>query len=286
MNRQQVFISLIVSTFLGGLVGWAGSQYGQTINGIPIFFICAAFAFGINWLAFIPAYILQTEKFFDLMGSITFISTTILALTLSETIDLRSMILGSLVIIWAVRLGTFLFTRIHAVGKDVRFDTIKPDFFRFLNVWTLQGIWVTFTASSAFIAISTTKRVEMDVFAIVGLIIWVIGFLFEVISDYQKTQFRKNPDNNGKFIKEGLWARSRHPNYFGEIVLWIGVTIIAIPVLHGWQWIALISPVFVSLLLTRISGVPMLEAKAEKKWGGQEDYENYKSQTPVLIPKF
>ena len=286
MNRQQVFTSLIVSTFLGGLVGWAGSQYGQSINDIPIFFICAAFAFGINWLAFIPAYILQTENFFDLMGSITFISTTILAIYLSENFDSRSMILAGLVIIWAIRLGTFLFTRIHAVGKDVRFDTIKPDFFRFLNVWTLQGIWVTFTASSALIAITTTKRVEMDTFAIVGLIIWVVGFLFEVISDYQKTQFRKNPDNNGKFIKEGLWARSRHPNYFGEIVLWIGVTIIAIPVLQGWQWIAFISPIFVTLLLTRISGVPMLEAKAEKKWGGQEDYEAYKNQTPVLIPKF
>jgi len=177
MNKQQVFISLIVSTFLGGLVGWAGSQYGQTINGIPIFFICAAFAFVVNWLAFIPAYIFQTEKFFDLMGSITFISTTILAVTLSENLDLRSMLLASLVIIWAVRLGTFLFTRIHAVGKDVRFDSIKPDFFRFLNVWTLQGIWVTFTASSALIAITTTKRVEMDAFAIVGIIVVILIIL-------------------------------------------------------------------------------------------------------------
>ena len=286
MNKQQVFISFIVSIALGVFVGWAGSQYGQTENGIPIFLICVSFAFILNWLAFIPAFMIQTEKFYDITGTITYITATIIALTLSENIDVRSMLLAGLVIVWATRLGTFLFRRIHQVGKDVRFDTIKPDFFRFLNTWTLQAIWVTFTASSALIAITTSKREELGAFAIIGLIVWIIGFSIEVISDYQKDQFRKNPDNKGKFIREGLWSRSRHPNYFGEIVLWIGVTIIAIPVLQGWQWVAMISPIFVTLLLTKISGVPMLEAKAEKKWGGQEDYETYKSQTPLLIPKF
>lgn len=285
MTQQQVFISLIVSTLLGILVGWAGSQYGQTRNDIPIFLLCVGFAYLLNWLAFIPAFMSQTEKFFDLTGSFTYITATIMACMLSDNLDLRSMLLAGLVIIWATRLGTFLYRRIHQVGKDVRFDSIKPNFFRFLNTWTLQAIWVVFTASPALIAITTAKRVDLDIFAIIGLIVWVIGFSIEVIADYQKTQFRKNPDNKGKFIKEGLWSRSRHPNYFGEITLWIGVTIIAIPVLQGWQWIAFISPIFVTLLLTRISGVPMLEAKAEKKWGGQEDYETYKSNTPVLIPK-
>ena len=285
MSKQQVFISLIVSILLGVLVGWAGAQHGQSEYGIPVFLICVGFAFILNWLAFIPAYMSQTEKFFDLTGSFTYISVTIIALMLSKNLDTRSMLLGALVIIWATRLGTFLFSRIHKAGKDDRFDSIKPDFFRFLNTWTLQGIWVTFTASSALIAITTTKREEIGIFAIVGLIVWVIGFGIEVIADNQKTQFKKNPENKGKFIKEGLWSRSRHPNYFGEIMLWTGVTIIAIPVLQGWQWIAFISPIFVTLLLTKISVVPMLEAKAEKKWGGQEDYETYKSQTPVLIPK-
>ena len=286
MTKQQVFISLIVSTILGALVGWAGSQYGQVEYGFPIFLICVGFAFIVNWLAFIPAYISQTEKFFDLTGSITYITATIIALMLSKDLDTRSMILAALVIIWATRLGTFLFTRIHRAGKDDRFDTIKPDFFRFLNTWTLQGLWVTFTASSALIAITTSKREEIGAFAIVGLIVWIIGFSIEVISDYQKSEFKKAPKNKGKFIQHGLWSKSRHPNYFGEIVLWIGVTIIAIPVLQGWQWIAFISPIFVTLLLTKISGVPMLEAKAEKKWGGQADYERYKSETPVLVPKF
>jgi steroid 5-alpha reductase family enzyme len=105
------------------------------------------------------------------------------------------------------------------------------------------------------------------------------------VSDAQKNRFRADPANRGKFIQTGLWAWSRHPNYFGEIVLWIGVAIIALPVLRGWQYLTLISPVFVTLLLTRVSGVPMLERRADEKWGGQEDYEAYKARTPVLIPR-
>ena len=120
---------------------------------------------------------------------------------------------------------------------------------------------------------------------LVGFLVWAVGFAIEVVADSQKSRFSANPDNKGKFIQTGLWSRSRHPNYFGEIMLWIGVAIIALPVLRGWQWVALISPVFVTLLLTRVSGVPLLEKKADKKWGGQADYESYKKRTPELIPR-
>jgi len=125
----------------------------------------------------------------------------------------------------------------------------------------------------------------LGIFALIGFLIWIFGFAFEVIADSQKNRFRANPDNKGKFIHTGVWSRSRHPNYFGEITLWIGVAIIALPILRGWQWVTLISPVFVTLLLTRISGLPMLEKRADDKWGGQQDYEDYKKRTPVLIPR-
>ena len=187
--------------------------------------------------------------------------------------------------IWALRLGTFLFRRIQKAGKDDRFDEIKPSFIRFLNAWTIQGLWVTFTAATALIGITTLARKDIGVFAVIGFLVWVFGFAFEVIADAQKSRFNADTANKGKFIHTGLWAYSRHPNYFGEIVLWIGVAIIAIPVLQGWQWIAMISPLFVTFLLTRVSGVPMLEDKADKKWGGQADYEAYKKNTPVLIPR-
>jgi steroid 5-alpha reductase family enzyme len=125
----------------------------------------------------------------------------------------------------------------------------------------------------------------LGLFALAGSLVWAFGFAIEVVADAQKSRFRADPENAGKFIDAGLWAWSRHPNYFGEIVLWIGVAVIALPVLRGWQWVTLISPVFVAVLLTRISGVPILEKRADEKWGGQEDYEAYKERTPVLIPR-
>ena len=274
-----------VSILIGLAVAWAGSQGGSSIGGIPLFGLAVGLAFVIQWLVFIPSYLRQTEKFFDLTGSITYISVTTLALLFSPAIDARAVLMWALVVIWAVRLGTFLFRRIQRAGKDDRFDELKPSLIRFLNVWTIQGLWVTFTAAAALVAITTTTRKELDWFAFIGLIVWGVGFVIEVIADAQKNRYSANPDNQGKFIQTGLWSRSRHPNYFGEIVLWIGVAVIALPVLQGWQWVALISPVFVTLLLTRVSGVPLLERKADQKWGGQADYEAYKKRTPVLIPR-
>jgi steroid 5-alpha reductase family enzyme len=213
----------------------------------------------------------------------TYISVISIAALLSKGMDMRSILLWGLVVIWAIRLGTFLFRRIRKAGKDDRFDELKPSFIRFLNVWTIHGLWVTFTMAAALVAITSMNRKELDIFAIIGFLVWILGFSIEVAADTQKSRFGANPENKGKFIQTGLWSRSRHPNYFGEILLWVGVTIIAFPVLQGWQWIALISPVFVTLLLTRVSGVPLLEKKADQKWGGQADYEAYKKKTPVLI---
>ena len=282
---RNALISFPILILIGLLVALAGSQGGASIFGVPLFALSVGLAFLIQWLAFIPAYLLQTEKFFDLTGSITYVSVITIAVLFSTGVDGRSILLAALVVIWAIRLGSFLFGRIKKAGKDDRFDEIKPSFIRFLNVWTIQGLWVTFTISAALVAITTSTRKELDVFAILGFLVWAFGFAIEVVADAQKSRFSANPDNKGKFIQTGLWSRSRHPNYFGEIILWVGVAVIALPVLQGWQWVALISPVFVTLLLTRVSGVPLLEKKADKKWGGQEDYESYKKRTPVLIPR-
>ncbi|MGC8856474.1 MAG: DUF1295 domain-containing protein [Anaerolineae bacterium] len=284
-NTLLTFPILILMAVLFAL---AGSQGGATLGGVPVFALAVGLSFLINWLAFLPAYLFQTEKFFDLTGSLTYLIVT--GMTLCYTryhvpLDGRSLLLAALVILWALRLGAFLFRRIHKAGKDDRFDELKPSFVRFLSVWTIQALWVTFTASAAWIAITSTTRQELDVFALLGALVWLIGFAIEVIADAQKSRFNADPANKGKFIRTGLWSRSRHPNYFGEIVLWIGVAIIALPVLHGWQWVALISPIFVTLLLTRVSGIPLLEKKADAKWGGQADYEEYKKNTPLLIPR-
>jgi steroid 5-alpha reductase family enzyme len=252
---------------------------------IPLFFLLIGAIFLFQWFAFIPAYIMQTEKFFDLIGSLTYVVIIVTAVFLSPEVDGRSILILVLILIWSIRLGVFLFRRIQRAGNDSRFDKIKPFFLRFLLTWSVQGLWITFTLSAALAAVTTNQRKELGILSMIGLIVWVFGFSIEAIADYQKIRFRNKIENRNKFIKSGLWARSRHPNYFGEIVLWIGVAIIAIPVLHSWLWLSLISPVFVAFLIVCISGVPLLEKASDEKWLGQKDYELYKEQTPILIPK-
>ena len=150
--------------------------------------------------------------------------------------------------------------------------------------WTLQGLWVSLTLAAALAAVTSNEPKGLDVFAYIGLAVWVLGFTLEAVADLQKSRFRADSANKGSFIASGLWAISRHPNYFGEITLWTGIAIIALPVLQGWQFVTLISPVFVYLLISRVSGVPLLEKKADATWGGREAYEAYKRRTPVLVP--
>lgn len=287
MNKEssQAWIAIIVVILVAAGLAWAGSQNSVSAFGVPLFALCVGIAFAIQWVAFIPAYIFQTEKFYDLTGSFTYITVTLLAVFLSGNTDVRTYLLMVLVLVWALRLGFFLFTRVLKSGKDRRFDEIKVSFARFLQTWTLQGLWVSFTLAAALAAITSRESVPLGIFAIAGFLVWAFGFGIEAIADQQKRRFNSVPENKGDFIDEGLWAWSRHPNYFGEITLWVGVAIITLSVLRGWQWVTLISPVFVYLLITRISGVPMLEKRADEKWGGQEDYEKYKKNTPVLVPK-
>ena len=276
---------LVVVVAIAAAIAWAGSQGGKAVGGVPVFALAVAIAFVIQWIVFIPSYVKQTEHFFDLTGSVTYLTTMGLAVALTGRHDVRSLLLLTLVVVWAGRLGTFLFGRVRRTGADDRFDEIKPVFWRFFNTWTLQGLWVSVTLAAALAAVTSTRSVGVDVWAIVGLAVWLVGFGIEVVADRQKNAFRADPANRGTFISTGVWAWSRHPNYFGEITLWLGVALIALPVLRGWQYVTLISPVFVILLLTRVSGVPLLEKKADAKWGGQDDYEAYNARTPVLVPR-
>jgi steroid 5-alpha reductase family enzyme len=283
--ERAALVALPVAMAVAAGVAVAGSQGGNTVGGFPVFALCVVLAFAVQWVAFVPAYIMQSERFFDLTGSLTYIVVTVVAVVLSAGADDRSALLLVMVVVWAVRLGSYLFLRIRRAGADARFDDIKPSFLRFLTTWTLQGLWVSLTLAAALAAITTTAREGIGVVTWVGAAIWLLGIGLEATADVQKSRFRSDPANKGRFIHTGLWSWSRHPNYFGEIVLWVGVALVAAPVLHGWQWVTLISPVFVFLLLTRVSGVPLLEKRADAKWGGQADYEAYKARTPVLVPR-
>ena len=282
---RNALVALPVVLVIAALVALAGSQGGSTVGGFPVFALCVIVAFVIQWVAFVPAYLLQSERFFDLTGGLTYITVAVVAVVFSAAPDARSYLLLAMVVIWAVRLASYLFLRIRKAGADTRFDVIKPSFPRFLNTWTIQGLWVTLTLAAALAAITTTERVGLGTVSAIGLLVWVVGIGLEVVADAQKSRFRADPANKGRFIRTGLWSWSRHPNYFGEILLWVGVAIVALPVLRGWQWATLISPVFVALLLLRVSGVPLLEKAADEKWGGQPDYEAYKYRTSLLVPR-
>lgn len=282
---RTALVALPLVVAVGALLAAAGSQGGAVAGGIPVFALAVALAFLVQWAVFVPSYLARTERFFDLTGGLTYIGVTLLALALTPGLDARALILAAMVVVWAARLGTFLFRRISRSGKDDRFDALKSSPLRFLNVWTVQGLWVSFTAAAAWVGITSATRAPLDGFALAGLAVWALGFGVEVVADLQKSRFNAQPANKGRFISTGLWSRSRHPNYLGEIVVWIGVALVALPALRGWQWVALVSPVFVTLLLTRVSGVPLLEKKADARWGGQPDYEAYKRDTPALIPR-
>lgn len=284
-SDAQIIIGTAIAIALGGFIAWAGSDGGDHVGAVPVFALCGALAFAINWLAFIPSMLVQTERYYDLTGGITYITTTIVAVLLSSELDLRATLVAAMVMIWSLRLASFLFLRISKSGKDSRFDNIKNRPPRFFLAWTLQGLWVLLTAAAALAVITGGTREPLGAIGIAGIIVWSIGMLIEIVADRQKSKFKDDPDNRGKFINVGLWAWSRHPNYFGEIVLWAGMAIIAVPVLQGWQWATLISPVFVAFLLIKVSGIPMLEETADERWGGNDDYEEYKRRTPVLIPK-
>ena len=256
-------------------------------TGIELVFRAVFLAFAIQWIAFIPAYVFQTEKFYDLTGSLTYLSVIWYSLTYSSeyfaNLNLANLVIVLLITFWALRLGSFLFMRIHKDGEDKRFRTIKPSASQFFMTWTLQGLWVSLCSMCALTAISSDSGLIVNLVFFAGLVLFIFGFLLEIIADKQKSKFRAIPENKNKFISSGLWARSRHPNYFGEIVLWTGIAVMSFSSLEGLQYLTLISPIFTYVLLVYISGVRMLEARGDIKWGENEDYRNYKENTPVLL---
>ena len=240
--------------------------------------------FIIQWISFLPAFIIQTEKFFDLTGSLTFLTAVFYALYEANSTQLPDYIIVGCVAVWAIRLGTFLFIRIHKAGEDRRFRTIKPNFTRFLMTWTLQGMWVSMCLLCVLTALST-GGIIMNYIFFIGLAVYAFGLVIEIVADQQKTVFRKDPKNRDKFISIGLWSLSRHPNYLGEILLWLGIAIMSISSLQELEYLTLISPLFVYILLVYISGIRLLENQAEKKWGHLDSYQEYVKNTPSLFFK-
>ena len=281
-NIYSLFV-IIVSLFLTYIISF-DSIFFFDYKSVYVLWLLI---FIIHILIFIPSYIYQTEHYYDLTGGITFISS-VLFLLLSRyfyfnSIDNVSLVVSLLVSIWTIRLSSFLFLRVKKVGKDVRFTEIKKDFKRFLLAFMLSGLWVFMCLLPTIVIMTSSVLKEFNILIIFGIIVWIIGFVFEIVADMQKTEFNKK--NKGKFISSGLWSLSRHPNYFGEFALWTGLAIISISFLSGVMYVVLISPIFIYLLLNKVSGVNLLEDIAEERWGSEKEYQDYKKNTPVFFPK-
>ena len=285
MKTSTSVLAIGTAILIGVLVALAGSSGGLRWGGFPIFAWGALLVFLVQWVVFVPSWFAHTEHFFDLTGSLTYLAVVALTLLSRGSVTPYSLLVATMVTAWALRLGAFLAARVRAAGSDSRFDAMKYRFAWFLMTWTVQGLWVLLTAGAALAAITSPEDRQIDAFALLGVALWALGFGIEVAADEQKRRFRARPENLDRFITTGAWARSRHPNYFGEILLWFGVAVAAFPSLSGWSMVTLVSPLFVWLFLTRVSGVPLLEAAADRRWAGNPEYEAYKAATPVLLFK-
>ena len=285
-KQTQNIINVSLTLLAIYLYSFTANNIETEILGFNSFKFLISMAVLIQFVIFLPSFLFQTEKFYDLTGSLTFISVTSIAYFSLDNPTTIDTILYLYVIVWAGRLGIFLFRRINKDGKDERFDKAKKKFFWFLQYWMGQAAWVVFTAGASILAILSPVEAELEVLAFIGIFLWWSGFLIEVISDYQKRKFRETSDPKTEFISTGLWARSRHPNYFGEITLWVGMAVISLSSLSGIEYVtAVVSPLFVYLLLRKAEGVPMLERIADERYGELSNYQEYKANTPVLMMK-
>ena len=291
-TRQDLRLTSIVVTstlIIAGLIVTAVGNNSVNFNGYSAVLYCAVLCIGVQWLAWIPASMAKTERFYDLTGGLTYlivVGFSLWAGSQSEAPSLRELIVSLLVVIWALRLSSFLYFRIHRTGKDGRFDRLKTSPIRFLVPWTIQGLWVFLTMIVVIVINSQTGSAPaLGIWDAVGLSIWLLGFSIEVVADNQKTVFNTESNNQGKWIDSGLWSYSRHPNYLGEILLWTGIACFGISCFTGLERVAWISPIFIYLLLTKLSGIPILDRRALEKWGDDVEYQKYRENTPALFPR-
>lgn len=283
MTRSKSALGIVASLIIAVLILTAGSQGSVSFGGYPLFALCGSIGFALHWAVFVPSYAFKTEHYFDLTGSLSYITTVAAAIVLNPSLDLRDLIICAMITVWALRLGSFLFWRIKKDGQDKRFIVMKTKFTWFLMTWTIGGLWVLVTMAAGLAALTSNITAELGLISYLGIALWLFGFIVEVTADNQKTEFRKNPDNRNRFITTGVWSWSQHANYFGEITLWFGLALVALPVLSGWQLATLISPVFVYFLLTKVSGIPLLDRLAKQKWGTDSDYLSYTQATSKLL---
>ena len=237
----------------------------------------------INLVGFALGYLLQSDKFTDVLYASSFAAVVMTGWYLSSDVGGAKLIVGLLVLIWAIRLGGYLFIRIHKMQSDQRFEQMRPVFWRFLGFWILQIVSIIIIALPVIFLLAKPAAGFSWTVA-VGAGIWLIGFVLEAVADWQKFRFKLQAENKDTFIQSGLWRSIRHPNYLGEILVWLGIFVACLPWLEGIEWMAVASPIWIFVLLRYISGIPLLEERANEKYGKLAKYQEYVQKTGRLLP--
>lgn len=244
--------------------------------------IALVVSLAINLSMFLIAFWLQSDKLTDISYAVTFATIAIWAFS-SSSGDLYHIVLLAMILLWSLRLGSFLLYRVIRNGKDARFDDMRNNFLKFGRFWLAQAVTVWIIMIPSVLAFNTSS--SLNLLSFIGILLWAIGLICESVADLQKLLFSMNPKNKDRWIDSGIWKYSRHPNYFGEILVWTGVYLYTVVSLSLPQAIiALAGPLFIITLLLFVSGVPILEKSADKRWGKLPAYRNYKKRTSILIP--
>lgn len=249
-----------------------------------IFIETLLYSFIIQVFFFAIAATFKTDKVTDLSYGITFIFLACWVYFRNGNFYSYQTLVFLMVVVWGVRLAGYLFVRIMKIKKDERFDTIRKDILKLVRFWSFQAIavWVIMLPSTYILSLDSPGNVSaLMIFAVA---LFLVGLSIETIADLQKFRFKNNPENKDLWIESGLWRYSRHPNYFGEMLLWWSVFIYSVPFQSGISWLTITGPLFITFILLFVSGIPPLEKKYNQRYRSNPDYQNYKEKTSLLVP--
>lgn len=225
---------------------------------------------------------LKTDKVTDLSYGLTFVVIAVALLLRSGAEGLAPLVLTAMIVAWGVRLASYLVYRIWKTGRDERFDGIREDVFRFFKFWLFQGlaVWAILVPVILWLSMPGPWTTWMAL----GASVWLVGLVLETVADQQKFVFKQTAAGRGRWTDTGLWRHSRHPNYFGELLCWWGVFLFVGPSLGVWSLLAVVGPLAITGILLFATGIPTLEASAQKKWGQNPEYLAYRARTRMLLP--
>ena len=234
-------------------------------------------------LWFVVSLLKKRNDVADVAWGLGFVLMMWASYVISVDSGVRGILVGILVSIWGLRLAWHIHTRNKGKAEDYRYLAWRKEWGEwfyirtYFQVYLLQGLFL-FLIVLPVLLINKSAGAQLGILDFVGIVVWLVGFYFEAVGDAQLARFIKNPENKGKLMQSGLWAYTRHPNYFGEVTQWLGIWLVALSVPSGV--LAIISPITITFLILKVSGIPMLE----KKMAEHSDFADYKRRVSVLIP--